>query len=141
MSDNALHTAARVGVLGAGLMGHGIAQVFSQAGLQVSIWDPDPQALGDVPRRIDAHLQQLGETRRASVALCGTLAECVGGCDLVVEAVPERLALKQDLVCQVDAAKPDCIVASNTSVLRITATGMPATRAASGARSGGIRRI
>lgn len=120
MSANPLHPAARVGVLGAGLMGHGIAQVFSQAGFQVSIWDPDPQALGDVPRRIDAHLQQLGETRRASVALCSTLAECVSGCDLVVEAAPEQLALKQDLVRQVDAANPDCIVASNTSVLRIT---------------------
>lgn len=119
--------AVRVGVLGAGLMGHGIAQVFSQAGFAVTIWDPDAQALNDVPRKIDAHLQQLGEPRRASVRLCTTLAECVQGCDLVVEAAPEQLALKQELVRQIDAANPDCIVASNTSVLRITEIALHAT--------------
>jgi len=120
MSGDTQRSAVRVGVLGAGLMGHGIAQVFMQAGFQVSIWDPDAQALSDVPRRIDAHLQLLDETRRASVALCATLEECVIGCDLVVEAAPEKLALKQDLIRQIDAANSGCIIASNTSVLRIT---------------------
>lgn len=112
--------AVRVGILGAGLMGHGIAQVFCQAGFRVSIWDPDGKALRDVPHRIDEHLRLLGQERRGEVGLCATLAECVRDCDLVVEAAPEKLALKQELVRQIDAANPDCVVASNTSVLRIT---------------------
>ncbi len=112
--------AVRVGILGAGLMGHGIAQVFCQAGFRVSIWDPDGTALRDVPHRIDEHLRLLGQERRGEVGLCATLAECVRDCDLVVEAAPEKLALKQELVRQIDAANPDCVVASNTSVLRIT---------------------
>lgn len=109
-----------VGVLGAGLMGHGIAQVFSLAGFDVSIWDPDWDALNDVPRRIAEHLKLLGETRRADVKLCGTLAECVAGCDLVVEAAPEKMEIKRELVRQIDAANATCIIASNTSVLRIS---------------------
>ncbi|WP_454694230.1 3-hydroxyacyl-CoA dehydrogenase family protein [Achromobacter aegrifaciens] len=120
MSAASPNAAVRVGVLGAGLMGHGIAQVFSQAGFQVSIWDPDARALGDAPRRIDEHLALLDQERRGDVALCATLAECVRDCDLVVEAAPEKLALKQELVGQIDEANPDCVVASNTSVLRIT---------------------
>lgn len=109
-----------VGILGAGLMGHGIAQVFSLAGFEVSIWDPSSDALADVPRRIAEHLELLGETRSANIRLCNTLAECVAGCDLVVEAAPEKMEVKQDLVRQIDIANATCIIASNTSVLRIS---------------------
>ncbi len=120
MSAAASNPAVRVAVLGAGLMGHGIAQVFSQAGFQVSLWDPDPTALNDAPRRIAGHLRLLGQERRGDLSLCATLVECVRDCDLVVEAAPEKLTLKQDLIRQIDAANPACIVASNTSVLRIS---------------------
>lgn len=120
MNSGTSRAFAQVAVLGAGLMGHGIAQVFSQAGFGVSIWDPDPETLADVPRRIAEHLEQLGETRKGEITLSFSLAECVRGCDLVVEAAPERLELKQSLIRQIDDANPDCIIASNTSVLRIT---------------------
>ncbi|OZI33188.1 3-hydroxybutyryl-CoA dehydrogenase [Bordetella genomosp. 1] len=120
MNRGTRSASTHVAVLGAGLMGHGIAQVFSQAGFGVSIWDPDQMALTDVPRRIAEHLEQLGETPKGEITLSSTLAECVRGCDLVVEAAPERLELKQNLIRQIDEANPDCIIASNTSVLRIT---------------------
>ncbi len=61
-------------------MEHRIAQVFSQTGFQVSIWDPDEKALSDVPRKIDDHLRLLGHERGGVVRLCGTLAERVQGC-------------------------------------------------------------
>ena len=110
----------RVGVLGAGLMGHGIAQVFSQAGFDVAIWDPQTQALQAVPQKIEAHLQLLGEDARGVVTLGKSLADCVGDRALIIEAAPENMAIKQDLVRQVEAANPTCIIASNTSVLRIS---------------------
>lgn len=110
----------RVGILGAGLMGHGIAQVFALAGFEVSVWDPQPDALQAVPQRISEHLGLLGETRAAPVRLADSLADCVRGCELVIEAAPENMALKQDLVRQIDTANASCVIASNTSVLRIT---------------------
>lgn len=110
----------RVGVLGAGLMGHGIAQVFAQAGFDVAIWDPQSEVLQAVPQKIQAHLQLLGEPSRGTVTLSESLAECVRDRGLIVEAAPESMAIKQDLVRQVEAANSTCIIASNTSVLRIS---------------------
>lgn len=111
---------ARVSVLGAGLMGHGIAQAFMVAGFQVAIWDPNPAVRADVPRRIAGHLELLGQSRPVDVRISDTLEQCVEDCDLVVEAAPEKLDIKRELMRAIDAANPHCIVASNTSVLRIT---------------------
>lgn len=60
----------------AGLMGQKIAQVFSQTGFQVSIWDPDEKVLNDVPRTIDDHLRLEGHERGGVVRLCGTCGAC-----------------------------------------------------------------
>lgn len=109
-----------VAVLGAGLMGHGIAQAFMTAGFEVSLWDPDADVLTSAPDRIATHLAVAGIERDVDVRLARTLPEAVDGAGLVIEAAPEKMSVKQDLVRQVEDANDDCILASNTSVLRIT---------------------
>lgn len=110
----------KVGILGAGLMGHGIAQAFMVAGFNVSIWDPDERSRASVISRIEGHLQVLGQKHAVELVVCDALDECVVDADLVIEAAPERLSIKQDLVRQVDRINQSCILATNTSVLRVT---------------------
>lgn len=69
MSAMSSGTGTRVAVVGAGLMGHGIAQAFMVAGVNVCVWDPDPETLDRVPARIAEHLALLGETRPVDVRL------------------------------------------------------------------------
>ena len=110
----------RIAVVGAGLMGHGIAQAFMVAGFPVSIWGSGRGRAGVGPQRIAAHLALLGMERPVTVRVCDTLASCVAGSQLVIEAVPEKLELKRELLAVLDELNPDAIVATNTSVLRIT---------------------
>jgi 3-hydroxybutyryl-CoA dehydrogenase len=114
---------ARIAVLGAGLMGHGIAQVFALAGHDVTITDAVKASLNTVRSRIAANLRDLGddETAVERVRPCAALAEAVRDADYVVEAVSEDLALKQKLFAEVEGyVRPDAILASNTSVIPIT---------------------
>lgn len=110
-----------VAVVGAGLMGHGIAQVFALGGSTVRIWDPNADALAAVPERIRSHLEALGIDRRVDVVLSASLADAVRGVDLIIEAIPEVLAIKQDLLRQLDDLAPEAVIATNTSVLSISA--------------------
>lgn len=115
---------ARVAVVGAGLMGHGIAQVFASRGHDVTIHDPVPTALATVKARIEANLRDLGEGVAAAerVTPVAVLADAVHDADFVVEAALEDLALKQRLFAEIEsAAKPGAVLASNTSVIPITA--------------------
>ncbi len=115
---------ARIGVLGAGLMGHGIAQVFALAGHEVSIYDPVAASLDQVKPRIVANLRDLGEDERAveRVRPCADLAQTVRDADYVVEAAPENLELKRKLFAETEShVRGDTILASNTSVIPITA--------------------
>ena len=114
---------ARIAVIGAGLMGHGIAQVFAVAGHDVTITDAAANLLNTVKDRIATNLRELGEdeSAAASVRPCNDLAEAVRGADYVVEAVSENLALKQKLFADIERyVRPDTILASNTSVIPIT---------------------
>jgi len=120
MTRTASSAALRVAIVGAGLMGHGIAQVFMLAGCDVAIWDPAPAVREGVPGRIAEHLALLGDDSPVSVRVCDTLAACVAGAELVVEAAPEKLEIKRDLVREIEKHNADCIIATNTSVLRIT---------------------
>ncbi len=113
----------RVAVLGAGLMGAGIAQVFLAAGVPVTMHDPAPGALGSVPGRIRAGLDLLGLPNGPPVALLTTarsLREAVTGADLVIEAAPESLAVKRGIFAELGAAAPaGAVLASNTSAIPI----------------------
>jgi 3-hydroxybutyryl-CoA dehydrogenase len=115
---------AKIAVIGAGLMGHGIAQVFALAGHEVTITDTIVQNLDTANTRIAANLRDLGDDESAveRVTPCFDLADAVRGADYVVEAVSENLALKQKLFAEIERhVRPDTILASNTSVIPITA--------------------
>jgi len=115
---------ARISVLGAGLMGHGIAQVFALAGHEVAIYDPVAASLDLVKTRIVANLRDLGdeETAVERVRPCTDLAEAVRDADFVVEAAPENLEIKRKLFAETEGyVRQDTILASNTSVIPITA--------------------
>jgi 3-hydroxybutyryl-CoA dehydrogenase len=114
---------ARIAVAGAGLMGHGIAQVFALAGHEVTIYDTVAASLDSAKARILANLKDLGEDQAAveRVRPCGELAKAVCEADYVVEAVLEDLPLKQSLFVEIERhVRPDTILASNTSVIPIT---------------------
>ncbi|MDE0357711.1 MAG: 3-hydroxyacyl-CoA dehydrogenase family protein [Gammaproteobacteria bacterium] len=122
----------RVAVLGAGVMGHGIAQVAAMAGHRVTLHDPDAGAGDRGLARIRANLDKgvsLGkvseESRTAAldgIAPARSLEAACAEADLVVEAAPERMELKRSLFREVEAAAPpSALLATNTSSLSIDA--------------------
>jgi 3-hydroxybutyryl-CoA dehydrogenase len=113
----------KISVIGAGLMGHGIAQVFALAGHDVTIYDSFANTLASAKDRILANLRDLGDDQSAveRVTPEGDLAKAVRDADYVVEAVLEDLPLKQKLFAEIEQhVRPDTILASNTSVIPIT---------------------
>jgi len=123
-------------VLGAGLMGHGIAQVFAEFGHSVVISDPDRDALANVHQRIEANLHNIGRATEpvlANITVADQMSAAVKFADVVIEAAPEKLALKRKLFSEAAASAPShAILASNTSVIPITQIGEdlpPAARA------------
>jgi len=113
----------RIAVIGAGLMGHGLAQVFALAGHDVTIYDAVDASLETVKDRIVANLRDLGDDPRAveRVRPTGDLKDCLRDVDYVVEAVSEDLPLKQKLFAEIEThVRADTILASNTSVIPIT---------------------
>jgi 3-hydroxybutyryl-CoA dehydrogenase len=123
-----------VAVVGAGTMGHGIAYVASAAGYTVRLHDANESALEHAAERITASYEkaiQRGKTssveRDAGLARLSTphtLADSVRGADLVIEAVPERLEMKQALFREVEETVADtALLASNTSSLSIDEIG------------------
>jgi 3-hydroxybutyryl-CoA dehydrogenase len=116
-------TKVRIAVVGAGLMGHGIAQVFAVAGHDVTITDTVAASLDSAKSRIAASLDDLGDDPAAveRVTPHRELAAAVRDADYVVEAISENLPLKQQLFAEVERhVRPDTILASNTSVIPIT---------------------
>ena len=114
---------ARIGILGAGLMGHGIAQIFALHGHDVTIYDPAQAALDVVNARIAANLRDLGQDAGAAsrVTPAATIEAAVRDADFVVEAALENLEVKQKLFAEVEKfARADAILSSNTSVIPIT---------------------
>ena len=114
---------ARIGIVGAGLMGHGIAQVFALHGHAVGVHDTSGEALAVLRERVRANLTDLGLDAAAAERIqpCADLADAVREADVVFEAGPENLEIKQRLFAQVEAAAPEhALLASNTSVIPIT---------------------
>ncbi len=120
----------RVTVLGAGTMGHGIAEVAAIAGYDVTLRDIEEDLVEDGLEQIEwslgkleehGDLEEEPETVRGRISGTTDLAEAVGDVDLVIEAAPERMEIKRDIFAEVDANAPDeAIFASNTSSLSIT---------------------
>ena len=121
----------KVAVIGAGTMGHGIAQVAAMAGHDTVLCDVDAAHLERALARIEATLDKgvrlgkVAESARdgalARLAGSGGLGEAVEGADLVIEAVPEVMALKRRIFGEVEAAAgAGTILATNPSSLSIT---------------------
>ena len=127
-----------VAVVGAGTMGHGIAQVAAQAGYAVRLADALPGAAASGLARIRTNLDGgvergkiTADERDAALARIetpGDVADAARGADLVIEAVPEDLALKRDLFARLAAAAPAAVLATNTSSLSIASIAAAAPR-------------
>lgn len=112
----------RIAVVGVGLMGHGIAQVFAECGAVVTVHDPEPKALASVRDRIERNLHLLGRDEGAArlIRPQSDVAVAVADATIVFEAAPEDLELKRDTFRQLsELAPPSAILATNTSVLRV----------------------
>lgn len=114
-----------VAVVGAGIMGGGIAALVANSGVLTRLYDPDPKALERAAARADKLATRLAdgaEARAARLSVHSELAAAVAEAELVIEAAPERLELKRGLFAQLDElCGPGCVLASNTSELSVTA--------------------
>jgi 3-hydroxybutyryl-CoA dehydrogenase len=120
-----------IGVVGAGAMGRGIAQIAAQAGSTVKLYDTQPQAIAKARDDIFAQWDRLLEKGRMdaqAVQACkerlqaADVLQALAGCGLVVEAIVERLDVKKALFAQLeDVVGPDAVLATNTSSLSVTA--------------------
>ncbi len=118
----------RVAVVGAGTMGLGIAQLCAQSGFSVKVHDPLPEALAALPGKLKKSFDaavlkgklstQQAERAFHSVSGVADLAD-LAGADLVIEAAPELLALKQGLFEKLSVICPDGLLATNTSSLSV----------------------
>lgn len=121
----------KIGVVGAGAMGRGIAQIAAQAGFDVLLFDLNADAVASARANLNQMWEKLAAKGKITPELATQSLKRVQPCsdlqamadaDLVVEAVVERLDVKCDLFRQLeDIVAPDCILASNTSSLPITA--------------------
>jgi len=119
-----------VAVLGAGTMGHGIAQVAAQLGCAVALYDVDEAAAARGRAKIEANLAKGVELGKVAVAdrdaalarlhAHDELAAACAGVDCVIEAIPEHLELKREVFAAVDRAAPaHALLATNTSSLPV----------------------
>jgi 3-hydroxybutyryl-CoA dehydrogenase len=127
-----------IGVVGAGTMGNGIAQVFAQAGYAVLIHDAAPGALDRGLATIEKSLARFVEKGKLAAAdrdetlgrLRPAALDDLAEADYVVEAVAEHVAIKREIFIRLDSiTRPDVILTSNTSSISITTLGAATQRA------------
>ncbi|MFC1927422.1 3-hydroxyacyl-CoA dehydrogenase family protein [Chloroflexota bacterium] len=123
---------SHVGLLGAGMVGHGLALHFARAGYQVSLYSRTQQTLDKAIENIESNLRVLmegqasveDETKRiiSRIRTTRNMDEAVRKAPIIIESVAEDLKTKQDLFKELDEMCPrDAILATNTSVISITA--------------------
>ena len=121
----------KVGVVGAGAMGAGIAQIASQAGHQVVLYDLSQSVLDQSALKLAKVMTRLVEKKRVKHEDAGLIQDRISrtteidlfkGCDLIIEAVVENIDVKHIVFQQIESiVNAECIIASNTSSLSITA--------------------
>lgn len=120
-----------VAVLGAGVMGHGIASVCAGAGYETRLFDVDPACLdtgiGRARRWLDKAVARGRldasrlEAANARLSAATSFEAACAGADIVIEAAPESLELKKQLFARAsEVVGPDCVLATNTSSLPVT---------------------
>jgi 3-hydroxyacyl-CoA dehydrogenase len=113
-----------VAIIGAGIMGQGIAQNFSQTGLNVKVVDIDKAKLDDCRAQIKVNLKLFQEfsllkedikqiESRIGYFLMSDLKKIAQNSDFILEAIPEKLELKKQLFNQLDSYTPTAVLASN----------------------------
>jgi len=113
----------KIGVVGGGLMGHGIAYLFAAAGHHVNVFEPFSDVSNSLPQRLRAIVELLGDDPRLlqRIAAHDSLAAAMGGADFVFEAAPEKLPLKQEIFAAIEKlVAPSTILASNSSAIPST---------------------
>jgi 3-hydroxybutyryl-CoA dehydrogenase len=115
-----------IGVVGGGLMGHGIAYLLAAAGHTVAIYEPAAELRATLPQRLKA-IADLLEDDPALIKLISAhdaLAPAMQGASFVFEAAPEKLPLKQEIFAEIEKhVAPDTILASNSSAIPSTEIG------------------
>jgi 3-hydroxybutyryl-CoA dehydrogenase len=127
MSADSVKTVA---VLGAGTMGNGIAHVFARAGYNVILRDVEPRfldgAMDTIAKNLDREIKKgkLPESEKGTILghlIPVTDMSAVANADFLIEAVPEKLEIKRQVLTEADhVLRPDVIIASNTSSIAIT---------------------
>ena len=118
-------------VVGAGIMGAGIAQNFAQAGLSVKISARHQETLDNALAQIEVNLKQFEEygliqeapqtiLPRVSPVLAKDLSQAIPHCDFVVETIPEVMDAKRETFALLDECPPDVVVSSNTGSFTVT---------------------
>lgn len=121
----------KVAVIGSGLMGHGIAEVFALSGFEVRIEDPYPEALEKAKASIGNSIEKLvksgkidqkkGQETLSLITYFSQIDSAVKDADFIIEAVPEIMELKKEVFSDIDKfARVDALVASNTSNFKIS---------------------
>lgn len=125
-----MHRSSTVGIIGAGTMGGGIAQVAAQAGHRVTLYDTDPNAVDRALTALAGSLEKLErkgklpaeEAKKIHARLAPARAlDALEDCGVVIEAVKEDLSIKRRLFEEIEGTvKSDCVLATNTSSLSVT---------------------
>jgi 3-hydroxybutyryl-CoA dehydrogenase len=118
--------AMKIGVVGAGLMGHGIAYLLAAAGHTVAIYDPSAERRDSLPARLASARELLGDDPALldRISAHDRMAPAMKGASFVFEAAPEKLALKQEIFAELETlTAPDTILASNSSAIPSTEIG------------------
>lgn len=129
---------SRIGIVGSGIMGAGIAEVLISAGHVVTVRSRSAQSADDVVARVATSLNRrvdrgkLDADRRDDMLArlaATTDLRALSECDIVIESVVEDLATKKDLLAELDGVlRPDAILATNTSTLSVTELALSTTR-------------
>ncbi|MGO9049323.1 MAG: 3-hydroxyacyl-CoA dehydrogenase family protein [Xanthobacteraceae bacterium] len=117
----------KIGVIGGGLMGHGIAYLLAAAGHEVAVFDPAAEIRATLPGRLQAVADLFGDDPALPqrISVHEQLGAAVAGASFVFEAAPEKLALKQEIFADLEKlVAPDAILASNSSAIPTTQIGL-----------------
>jgi 3-hydroxybutyryl-CoA dehydrogenase len=120
------HREQKIGIVGGGLMGHGIAYLLAAAGHRVGVFEPAAEIRATLPGRLQSILDLLGDDPALLSRIHGhaELAPAVKGAAFVFEAAPEKLPLKQKLFAELeDLVAADSVLASNSSAIPSTEIG------------------
>jgi 3-hydroxybutyryl-CoA dehydrogenase len=118
--------ALKIGVVGGGLMGHGIAYLLAAGGHKVGLYEPSSDVRASLPQRLRSIVDLLGSDAAIldRITTHERLADAVGSAKFVFEAAPEKLELKQRIFGELEAlVAPDTILASNSSAIPSTEIG------------------